>query len=260
MVNNDWELCDLVKNQITYIKDFRDSADPYEEIFNESCRERVLRERATNIASCIGQISYGVFLPSYYQELLEIKRNNPKTENHQALLIGAMSIETITEFISTVQSVFPTAKCSSIDLDNRLTHLTKEVPSFQIMDGLNTSFPDNKFSSIHTNFLLNELIDNDKKSNESNSKLLEKIMRILKPGGKIIMVENYLKEYGLSPDNLFNLLTQEGFTKISISPGKRFKYPLDLDRFMRSSGGNHQLMENVDLREDDRVLLITAIK
>lgn len=249
MVNSDKDLYDSVKQQIPFIEDLR---------HNEQHRQKLLQERATNIASCISQVSYGVFLPSYYQKLLEIKENHPGSEDHHALLIGAMSIETITEFIGTVHSVFPKAKCSSIDLDNRLAHLTKEIPSFQIMDGLNTSFPDNKFDSIHTNMLLNHLIDNKKRSKESTQKLFKEIMRILKPGGKMIMIENPPEGYNL--DNLCNLLAGIGFSKIRVGPSKMFKHPLDFDRFMRSSGGNHQLMEKVDLREDDRVLLITAIK
>jgi len=256
MVNKDQDLTNLVKQQIPFIKDLRD--DPNHELPNELHRQKLLQERATDIASCIGQVSYGVFLPSYYQKLLEIKTNHPESKDHCALLIGAMSIETITEFIGTVQSVFPMAKCSLIDIDDRLSHLTKEISSFQIMDGLNTSFSDNKFDSIHTNMLLNHLVDNKKRSSGSLPKLFKEVIRTLKPGGKIIMVENNLEGYSIN--NLGNLLTGIGFNKIRIGPSKRFKYPLDFDRFMRSSGGNHQLMKKGDFIEDDRVLSITAIK
>jgi len=188
---------------------------------------------------------YGRFLPTYYKELLNYKKIN-NSDNHDSLLIGAFTEDTALDYQSTVKSIFTKAKSLVIDIE--ADYLKYKVPDFQIMDGLNTSFQDNSFDTIHTNALLHQLKDVSKNNYDkfiSIEKLFKETYRLLKPGGKIIMVEGDLKDtlslvINSHIENVIKrLLTPIGFSNINVKPAEVFSDSSNIDRFMRNSAGNH---------------------
>lgn len=209
------------------------------------------------------RISYGVFIPSYVRELQTFKNNNP-SNNHHSLLIGAFTVDTVQEYQAAVQSVFPDAKSEVIDLNTR--HLIDSgMINVQTMDGLNTSFASNSFDTIHTNFLLYKLKEgqyNDVWKKKSIERLFTETYRLLKPSGKIILVEGNLTEvYDLRrpfDQDLVSILARVGFKDIKTGLAEIFSEPRGLDRFMRSSNGN--LGSTREDHNPNKTFLITAKK
>ncbi|MFZ1721475.1 MAG: hypothetical protein WAU07_03145, partial [Microgenomates group bacterium] len=50
--------------------------------------------------------SYGIFLPTYTQILQNIKAQTGRGEEHNSLLVGALTMDTVVEYLASVQSVF----------------------------------------------------------------------------------------------------------------------------------------------------------
>ncbi len=197
--------------------------------------------------------SYGIFAPTYLEELINYKNATNNSGDHKSLLIGALTTDTAQEYTGIVKSVFNKAETSIIDIDNHL----KSVPGFQTMNGLETSFQDNIFDTVHTNFLLyqlhNESFENYKKESEDRdnnfNKFFKEQYRILKPGGKLIMVEGNLYEMLETTDinlifkKLSESISDAGFKNIKIKPPKQFTNSRDLFAFTRSSAGNQDIID-----------------
>lgn len=212
-------------------------------------------------------VSYGTFLPTYYKELLKYKNSNNK-DSHDSLLIGALTIDTVVQYQSTVASVFPNAKSLAIDIDS--DYLISEIPTFQKMNGLNTNFKDSSLDSIHTNFLLHQLTNQSAGINENKidltKRLFSEIKRLLKPGGKLIMIEGNLGTVFKTPnrsfidESLIQILFSAGFSNIMIKLPEKFDNSQNVERFMRSSSGNTQIIQNEKTIFDKDSIVITANK
>lgn len=217
-------------------------------------------------------LSYGIFAPAYIEELFLYKKENEKNEEHKSLLIGALTIDTVQEYLGIVKSVFSNPKSLSIDVDGN--YLVNEAQDFQIMNGLQTSFKDNTFDTIHTNFLLHQLCDkNGKDSDESGVDMYTKFKdlsteayRILKSKGKIIMVEGNLNKAFKTDNDFFirnkiiSFFRGVGFENIKIKPTKTFSNAKDLFSFTRSSSGNYEMINDEKNKVSKSVITITASK
>lgn len=189
-------------------------------------------------------ISYGIYLPSYLKELRSY-HNEFSHKQYSALLIGCLTISSAQEFIGAINSVFDHNSTNVIDIQNN--DLVGNLPNFQVMNGLNTSFEDKTFETIHTNFLLHQLIKNkDQKPNDSfgREKLIEKFFketfRLLKPNGKLILVEGNLlsildntRDPSCVLDMFKFYLTKSGFKDILVKAAMQFVQPQDLMRSMQ---------------------------
>ena len=192
--------------------------------------------------------TYGIFAPSYISELS--RQNFDKDYQHRALLIGAESAKSFQEFNACVKYVFPKAECSCLDIDPfpelGRCPLVKKGDVFNMKD-----FGDNSFDSIHTNYLFSGLV----KGHYSNmNRLWSEMFRVLKPEGKLILVELRLDEDVLST----KFIERSGFKNIVINKVHGFSNRNDLDIFMRSSHGNVDVLNYQEVKNNE--LLITATK
>lgn len=238
--------------------------------------------------------NYGIFLPSYLDELEKYDFDFTNQNHHQSLLVGCLTIKTAQAFISTVESVFPGSETKIIDAVNE--GRLDELPNFQIMDALETSFEQNTFNTIQTNFLLSNLVDK-KRDNRPKKEIVgdffSEAYRILDKNGRLIMIEGNLdkifdfdeiKILSNNPDfsdsskgDLNSLLKQKdlcttteielillrcGFNRIRIGLANEFKHPQDLVRKMQASRGARieVKQDEVETLIDFPTLVITADK
>ncbi|MGH7204284.1 MAG: hypothetical protein ACREHC_07610 [Candidatus Levyibacteriota bacterium] len=99
--------------------------------------------------------SYGVFSPSYLEALNRQKESLPSEMStpHRALLLGALTVDTIREFSTTVRTVHPNASCDVIDIEGHKTsQVSSDLATFTLGSALNTPFPDESFESVHGSF------------------------------------------------------------------------------------------------------------
>jgi hypothetical protein len=207
----------------------------------------------------ISSMSYGLNAPSYFKELSAYKKESPQTNKFKSLFIGCSSIDSAVEFLAVNHSVFNDSENLIIDLN---TDQLEKIPEAVEMDGTKTSFSNNYFDTLQTNFLLYQLQSPSYSKEESILKFFIESFRITKPGGKLIMVEGLLVEGDRKQTDLLisNLLTETGFKNISIDYAEEFIKSSDVSRLTRSSHGNLALLESVQSQQDNRILLITARK
>lgn len=233
-------------------------------------RYHQLLNRIENTKPEYSGLSYGIFMPTYLEELSLYKDKNNQSEDHKSLLIGALTLDTVQEYMGAVKSVFDNAQTLSIDIMGG--GKINKVEQFQIMNGLDTTFENNHFDTIHTNFLLHMLCDKKGNNDEQvlgddDSKIKElfsETHRILKTDGKLIMVEGNLEYAFQTHDSykikakIYNILRENGYKNIQIKPSKLFTDINDLTRFTRSSAGNSDAVKNTQTSES--TVTITASK
>ncbi|MCW1949164.1 MAG: class I SAM-dependent methyltransferase [Candidatus Shapirobacteria bacterium] len=218
-----------------------------------------------------GSLSYGYFMPSYLEELQIYHKRNPQELCHRSLLVGCLSIDSAQEYIATVSSVFDNSKAEIIDISNR--ELSKQVPNFQIMDGMDTTFASSTFNTIHTNFLLHQLTDSDNRSHKKLTekekhlkKLFAEMYRLLGHGGKLIMVEGNFESILDTEDEstvikeLKLALINAGFKDFHLKPVKKFSNPQDLSKKMQSSPGSQINIESNEIDPKVTAFALTATK
>lgn len=216
-----------------------------------------------NINTNKDYLSYGVFMPSYIKELVSYRQEVGTSHQHQSLLVGALTTDTIAEYIGAVNYVFKNSKASVIDIDKGSV---SEAPNFQVENGTKTSFKNNTFDTIHTNFLLHQLKGNRGDKNNRVNDLFSEFYRISKTQGKIIMVEGDLEKVlkvessPLMKIKIHSYLQEVGFKNIQIKNARYFAKNSDLIRFTRSSAGNQDVIDSKRNYIDKEIFVITATK
>lgn len=200
-------------------------------------------------------MSYGLFVPSY-QEELNLQKNKYGSPRYHSLLIGALTANTAIEYTATVKSVFPEAQTRIIDLE---TVKKNDKPGFIFADGLNTPFVKNTFSSIHTNYLFHMLEGENTESIKNIKRLFIESFRILNNEGKLIMCEGNLSHILGVDDNsaiqkIKQLLADSGFSDIEIKPAIKFKDRREMTKYFRSTDG---LKEIITEKSDASMIIAT---
>ena len=200
-------------------------------------------------------ISYGIFAPSYLHHLRSFKEEL-KTDNCQSLLVGALTVDTVIEYQAVVHSIFPKASTHIIDLGSDQTDI---ADNFVLGDALSFPYADNSFDLVQTNYLLHCMSGKDNLSEAESSgwnftagqlSFLKEALRILKPGGRLLMAEGNLSMIIDDPSQLFLegkraaavrdlrlALIASGFqpNDVEIDPAKSFVKRADMYQFFNSS-------------------------
>lgn len=170
--------------------------------FNHYASESDVRTRsertqivAQNAEVVLGErsraMSYGVALPYYITSLLEHKETYNGPSHHKALLLGALSPDTIEDFELALALTHAESSAFVVDIEGNLTARPNQ---FVFGSGTELPFADNSLDSVHTNYLLHAFQDGEYADLEGYKKLFDEIHRVLRPGGALIMVEGNLEE------------------------------------------------------------------
>ena len=183
-------------------------------------------------------MSYGLFMPSY-QEELKLQKKNYSSPQYRSLLIGALTPNTAIEYTATIKSVFPEAQTNIIDLE---TVKKNDKPGFIFADGLNMPFVTDTFSSIHTNYLLYMLEGKNINPIRNIKNLFTESFRILNNEGKLIMCEGNLSNiFGVDKHSAIQeikqLLADSGFSDVKIKPAIKFENRREMTKYFRSTNG-----------------------
>jgi hypothetical protein len=180
--------------------------------------------------------SYGVTIPSYLPALREVRETGSQTEGHEALLLGALSFDTVREFSTTVRTVFPDANCTVIDIKDTVTNgKPNDFAEFMIADALDLPFPPGSQDSVHTNFLIPFIDGKSGSKGRRRERLFSEASRVLKDDGTLIMIEPKLHD-DLDIE-MIDGLHKSGFRSVSVDTAKYFKKRTDMERFLRSTAG-----------------------
>lgn len=184
-------------------------------------------------------ISYGMYYPSYIMELYRIRNSQGYNPNHRSLLLGAYTADTAIEYTATVRSVYPNAQTHILDLE---AAETEDKPGLLLANATKIPFAEGSFSSIHTNYLLHQLVGvNDPRTGISD--LFKESRRTLQIGGSLIMCEGRLADrLGVSePEQVAhmfrNIARSAGFSSTRIEPAYAFVSRQDMASHYRSSEG-----------------------
>ncbi len=181
------------------------------------------------------------------------RQDNASTtgKKHNALLLGAASTATITEFAQTVRSVHPDANCLVVDIrGERTSRIDPTIAKFLYSDASALPLPDGTVDSIHTNMLLGHLLYRQ----SQHSVVFSEAYRALSPTGTLIMVEAMR---GRDVANLTDL-ENVGFTDVVSQPAVGFPTRRAMDRALYSKDVNSfGWTENI---VSDRALVIVARK
>lgn len=169
--------------------------------------------------------TYGRYCPSYFSYLQN--QYSQKDKNYNSLLAGCLYKNSLHEYLATVKSVYPKAKCEVLDIE-KWDHLEKN-DFFKQGNVLNMSeiFPENSFDSIHTNYLLSMIENGDKSIDINTEKILNEFYRALKPGGITLLIEK--KEF-FKKINFHKI----GFTSVTIPDACAISLKQTSDFFKRS--------------------------
>ena len=211
--------------------------------------------------------SYGLFAPSYIEGLLPYQKEVGENYPCQSLLVGARTINSVQEFLAVNHAIFPRSENTVIDIN---TDCLYGSPDCEERSALKTSYKDNRFDTIQTNYLLVNLISskNRVQGNPIDRRtfpyfFLKEAFRILKNNGRLIMVEGdfrsgterhlftqeYLLEVGFKKENL-QLINAGEFLDLT-----------DVARLTRCSHGNQPLLREGQSTESKKdALLIIAKK
>lgn len=168
--------------------------------------------------------SYGLFAPNYRDGLLMHKSQALHTDTpHRALLIGAYTPDTIREFVTTVKSVYPDAKCAVIDPAGVSTPLAAQ-DIFVYGSGLQMPFASRSFDTVHTSSLIGFLPSKFKRM-RADEALFTEAQRVMKYDGRLIMVDNpkFLK---------LSNLRYAGLTAIVDKKALQYKRRRDMERVL----------------------------
>jgi len=188
--------------------------------------------------------SYGVAAPTV---LSMLQRQQQQTigdgTDYRALLVGALSPQTVYEFDAAIRMYFPegeriitdpegirtvdAAKMMGVQFHNR-NFLANQIPS-EI----------GQVDSIHTNALLHMLEGESTLSafRDNKRRFFIRAGEVLRPGGRLMMVEK-TNRHDAEKDarRMVRMLEQEGYMDIDVCPAEVFDRRRDVERFFLSGG------------------------
>lgn len=146
--------------------------------------------------------TFGLFAPSYLEGLSSSSDTfdryfgayeEPRDrKQYKTLLLGCSSIPSAKEFTSFVKAVNPKATAIIADIDSLAVQLAKESDALVVQaDAQRIPLEDESVDFVATNFLLISLVDQLGSGEESAITLMKEVNRILKPGGRVVMVEQF---------------------------------------------------------------------
>ncbi len=159
--------------------------------------------------------SYGLHIPSY---LPALRDTNTGSDVHKAVLVGAFSQDTVTEYTATVTSAFPRNDCSVIDLEGIETPYASQA-TFIRGDGMELARHYSNLDSIHTNALFRTAANQSPHIHADIDNLGifgEQALKALNPDGKLIMIE-------ANGDLIQQVLFCAGFRSVEVEPAEAFK-------------------------------------
>ncbi len=206
--------------------------------------------------------TYGRYLPSY-AEMLKLQGEPLGNTNHRSLLVGAISVLTVSEYCKVVRNAFPQAECSVVDLEGIETaRISEGMCDFRIADALHLPFKD-YFNSIHTNFLIGKIEADDASEtfDQRRQEFYVSARQALKTGGALLMVE---PRYNLFPANseecLMGDLKEAGFSDLTIYPAVSFIRRRILDQCLQNASLSFDPIETKILDGNYGLLAVRATK
>jgi hypothetical protein len=186
--------------------------------------------------------SYGVFIPSYLSALKEQQVESDGQSEYRSLLVGAETPETVIEFAQTTQAIFPQAECTVIDIAS--------LSPFQ--------FPENQaeykegyfqypkeiepiFDSVQTNLLISNYMTYQNFPWTQEPELFRSSFGRLKPGGKLIMIENVVNGY--HKEARLSWLEKAGFVDIRMDHALAFKGRREIDQWLNNRSDQKILLD-----------------
>jgi hypothetical protein len=188
-----------------------------------------------------GYSSYGIFIPSYLEALHDFN----KTVSHDSILVGALNMNTVKEYNYLMGSVF--SQRISFIMDKDPSSEVRRYKYFMKKDILEMPFTSNSFDSIQTNFLINEI------PREAHTTIFNNALRVLKPNGKLIMVEK-------TKDIDFNQLAEISFRKIEIKDAGFINKRRDLVMLLEKKLSNDIIDNNICFISKPGISLVMATK
>jgi hypothetical protein len=174
--------------------------------------------------------SYGLHIPSYLPALRE---TDTGSDVHKAVLVGAFSKDTATEYTAAVASVFPRNDCSIIDLEGIETPHASQA-RFIRGDGMALASHFSEVDSIHTNALFRTAVNQSPLIHAEIDNLGtfgEQALKALNPDGKLIMIE-------ANGDLIRQALFWAGFRSVEVEPAEAFKTRRIMDRHIYQGLGS----------------------
>lgn len=202
----------------------------YLSVYGEYAIQGVLQRAEVLFDRSIQKSSYGLVMPSYLEALRTVPEK-PAGEDHQALLLGALSVDTVKEFATTVRTIFPGADCKVIDVNTEhLAPVPPEIAEVSQDDATLLPFNDETIDSVHANHLLTfntaynpGLYD--------RKEIFAEAYRVLTPGGTFMTVEDEAcNDFSLTGD-----LLSSGFSQVAVRDAIRFVDRTEMDKYLRST-------------------------
>jgi len=189
-------------------------------------REQQFRQRVESWLGVENNLnSYGYYIPSYLPVLRE---QQPQSTPHRALLVGALTPDTVTEFVSTISLAFPQNECFVIDPEGIETPTASPNVTFIRGNGLELGNHITGLDSIHTNALFRFSEKQHNKIHLEGDMLpifLSEAFKSLNPEGKLILIESVA-------GSLEDYLKLIGFKCPELEPAESFRTRKIMDRFL----------------------------
>lgn len=179
--------------------------------------------------------SYGLYMPSYLRGLRS-QKDRIGDHPHAAVLIGALTTDTIREYTTTVRDVYENSYCEVIDVEgDRTAQISPDIARFRYGNGLHLPFARSTVDSVHTNYLLGMLQDElGKEAPEKRTGIFQEAARVLRPEGVLLMVEYT----DITQGQLCKELRDAGFSHVEICDAAHFKNRYQMELFLRSTAAD----------------------
>ena len=257
IINGDYSDVSRLHLQKKYLKSNDEAATRSEKEASQTFKQAA--ELLEAYVKEYGYNSYGLFGPSYEQELKDQQKYFSLKDPYRSLLVGAYTTDTAVEYTATVKNIFPQAETHIIDIEGVDC---SNKPGFAFGDALQIPFKNDAFQSIHTNYLLHMLSGENEDGVENVKQLFRESYRALSKNGKIILCEGIFSDI-LDENSLYTglirirqLLEIAKFRGIEIKNALKYVNRQEMNRHFRSTHG--ALNERTE--EMPFVFLITAIK
>jgi len=196
-------------------------------------------------------LSYGISAPSYYKALSKQRNAEKVSSTHRSLLVGALTPETVSEYVGVTTHVFPNADLHVVDIEGDATRKACEANDVQWHQGdcLAMPFAPSSFDSVQSDFLFDQIrspLSSNTSQLETIAAYFQQLHNILKPHGQLISVDNQLNREILATasqsgsdiiwktakykNNLKHVLRAAGFKDIAIEPLIAFSSRSELDK------------------------------
>lgn len=206
--------------------------------------------------------SYGVCMPSYVLALKNYKAIHSSFDNHTSLLVGALTPETIQEYVTAVSYVFPHSLKHVVDnVDRSSKELTADIAQFSCIDARSasqmSSLGNETMDTVHTNNLMDQIGPIAQRSESyARSVVLSNCLQLLKPGGKMIMVERNGDE-----DYMKGMIQKEaqnaGFQNVEAKPAISFQKRRSVEQCLANGIAD---IDSYAVYESESLSLIVATK